>query len=292
MICFKNKEESIMGLREQVVAEGMKWKGKLYYSQQVRYDFRDGGSADCSSFFQHCLQVGAGVDPGYNTDNQRLHGRKITQAELLPGDGIFYPGHVELYIGNGEVLNQGGPDWDDMGPRQQAARFGDAIEFRTYIDEGASSSEYTFYPPEVKRGDNGVAVLLAQEILVARQLLKSGLTWTFNADTEAAVRLYQGFRNFEVNGRVDRTTWDDMLSMDRDGNNYIAHTCSLGDVNSSVLLVQEILFARGYYTGECDMSYGAATEAAVRQYQSDRAGAAGEVDGVTGPKTWADLIAL
>ena len=62
-----------------------------------------------------------------------------------------------------------------------------------------------------------------------------------------------------------------------------------GDSGIKVLLLQEILKSRGIYMGALDRSYGTATEAAVRKYQTLRNLS---VDGICGPATWADLIAL
>ena len=67
---------------------------------------------------------------------------------------------------------------------------------------------------------------------------------------------------------------------------------TLGAQGNDVLLLQEILKARGYYNGALDKSFGPETQAALIAYQTDRQGGAGEVDGVAGPKCWADMIAL
>lgn len=67
---------------------------------------------------------------------------------------------------------------------------------------------------------------------------------------------------------------------------------SLGSQGNDVLLAQEILKARGYYKGALDKSFGNQTKEAVVKYQTDRAGAAGPLDGIIGPKCWTDMIAL
>lgn len=67
---------------------------------------------------------------------------------------------------------------------------------------------------------------------------------------------------------------------------------SYGSQGNAVLLAQEILKARGYYNGELDRSFGNQTKEAVIKYQTDRKGGAGPVDGIIGPKCWADMIAL
>ena len=65
-----------------------------------------------------------------------------------------------------------------------------------------------------------------------------------------------------------------------------------GSRGASVLLVQEILHARGIYPGELDWIFGAQTEAAVIAYQQSRNGGAGPVDGIVGQKCWKDMVAL
>lgn len=66
----------------------------------------------------------------------------------------------------------------------------------------------------------------------------------------------------------------------------------LGSTGVDVLLCQEILKARGFYTGTLDWSYGNGTQSAVAAYQQSRvnAGAQLTVDGVCGPATWSDMI--
>jgi peptidoglycan hydrolase-like protein with peptidoglycan-binding domain len=57
----------------------------------------------------------------------------------------------------------------------------------------------------------------------------------------------------------------------------------------SVLLVQEILKARGYYNGDLDRAFGPRTDAAVRAFQRDSKLA---VDGCVGRNTWSALIGM
>lgn len=62
-----------------------------------------------------------------------------------------------------------------------------------------------------------------------------------------------------------------------------------GSTGVEVLLAQEILKARGLYSGSLDRSFGQQTRQAVIQYQQARGLSA---DGVVGPKTWNDMIAF
>lgn len=280
-----------MGLRDQVVAEGMRWVGKLNYSQQVRYDFRNGGSADCSSFFQRCLQVGAGVNPGSWTGEQLTRGYQIRRSQLLPGDGVFYNSHVVLYIGNGQCLSQGGPG---KGPVQKSIDYrSDIIQYRRYFEEsGVGSNDHLFSVSTIQRGSNGVVVLLLQEILIARGYNTGGLDRSFGNLTYAAVRSYQSSRGLTVDGVCGTNTWNDLLALEKSGGAYIARNSFIGHNTTSVLLVQEILKARGFYTGNLDWSFGTQTQSAVRAYQKSRNGACGAVDGAVGARTWTDMLGM
>ena len=69
-----------------------------------------------------------------------------------------------------------------------------------------------------------------------------------------------------------------------------------GSTGTSVLLLQEILRARGFKGKdgkelELDRSFGANVEYALKAYQKSRDGAL-EVDGIAGTNTWKDLIAI
>ena len=73
-------------------------------------------------------------------------------------------------------------------------------------------------------------------------------------------------------------------------------TVQLGSTGTSVLLLQEILVARGFKGRnskvlDLDREAGDNTIYALKAYQKSRNGAL-EVDGVCGPATWKDLIAI
>ena len=80
---------------------------------------------------------------------------------------------------------------------------------------------------------------------------------------------------------------------------FSVETVKKGSKNNSVLLLQEILKARGYYKGDLDKDFGDDTHAAVIAYQTDRiktghniGGSDGKADGIAGSGTWQDLLAL
>ena len=73
-------------------------------------------------------------------------------------------------------------------------------------------------------------------------------------------------------------------------------TVKKGDNGLSVLLLQEILIARGFKGKDgkpltLDRAAGTNTIHALKKYQESRKGVL-EADGICGDKTWRDLIAL
>lgn len=64
-----------------------------------------------------------------------------------------------------------------------------------------------------------------------------------------------------------------------------------GSTGTSVLLLQEILKARGFYSGGLTWSCDKALVDAVKAYQKSRSGVL-SVDGECGPRTWADLLGM
>ena len=74
-------------------------------------------------------------------------------------------------------------------------------------------------------------------------------------------------------------------------------TCKVGDSNTSVLLLQEILKARGFYVGKLDRKFGEELMDAINKYQIERMRQGkkignGKGDGVCGQDMWKDLIAI
>jgi peptidoglycan hydrolase-like protein with peptidoglycan-binding domain len=71
----------------------------------------------------------------------------------------------------------------------------------------------------------------------------------------------------------------------------------VGSKGTSVLLLQEILKARGYYKGSLDREFGRETMDAVNKYQIERAKQGkiignGKGDGTCSQDMWKDLIAI
>jgi cell wall-associated NlpC family hydrolase len=73
------------------------------------YGGKSTSGADCSGFIWLVLQKVAPGTPYRSSGALDSWTTSITQAQAVPGDLVFWPGHAAIYAGNGQVLSQGGP---------------------------------------------------------------------------------------------------------------------------------------------------------------------------------------
>ena len=161
---------------------------------------------------------------------------------------------------------------------------------------------------ELKLGDTGSEVKALQESLIklGYSCGSYGADGEFGSGTKSAVKKYQKEHNLTVNGVADKNTLESIknqLSGSTNTSNtpqkltFTIEEIKKGSVGNHVLLVQEILRARGF-TGknnkplELDKEAGEDTIEAIRKYQVSRNGACGRTDGVADVKTLQDMIAL
>ena len=152
---------------------------------------------------------------------------------------------------------------------------------------------YAFLPSTVSMGSQGISVLLLQEILKARGYYSGNLDREAGNGTVEAIRKYQTDRKsvLSVDGICGEASWNDLLALEKQSGEYIVKQISYGANCIDILLLQEILKARGYYSGALDRSFGDGTKDALIRYQTDRKSTL-TVDGVCGAATWRDLIAI
>lgn len=172
------------------------------------------------------------------------------------------------------------------------------------ISRSENSMGKLFKLKEIGKGDKGNEVLLLQEILKARGLYTGGLDRIFGSKTEKAVKEYQQSR-IDAGAKLGRAdsicgekTWKDILGISQ-GDTFKVRQIAIGDKGLDVLLLQEILKARGFYTGGLDRAFGNKTKTALVNYQQSRidngadiGGSDGKPDGICGVGTWNDLLAL
>lgn len=105
----------------------------------------------------------------------------------------------------------------------------------------------------------------------------------------------EGYIIYDWNGKQ---VYPETKPLKPTGGNYMFETKTVrpGDTGLSALLLQEILLARGFKGKDgkvltLDRSAGTNTIHALTQYQKSRKGVL-EADGICGPATWKDLIAI
>ncbi|MGL5810748.1 MAG: peptidoglycan recognition protein family protein [Nocardioides sp.] len=129
--------------------------------------------------------------------------------------------------------------------------------------------------PNLRRGDRAERVRTLQHLLRvnAATIVADG---SFGPATEDAVSAFQKVRGATVDGVAGRQTW-----------NHLAEPVATGARGEAVIAIQRQLAALGI-TVTVDGSYGPATTAAVRTYQTR---SRLPVDGVVDPRTLSRLVA-
>jgi peptidoglycan hydrolase-like protein with peptidoglycan-binding domain/DNA-binding XRE family transcriptional regulator len=131
--------------------------------------------------------------------------------------------------------------------------------------------------PVLAAGHEGVNVRTVQLLLRHRGHAELALSGWFDADTERAVRTFQGEAGLTADGIVGAQTWDKLLVIVREG--------SVGD---AVIAVQAQLNVKMRAGLEENGRFDAVVRDAVLAFQR---GAGITVDGIVGPTTWRHLLA-
>lgn len=225
---------------------------------------------------------------------------------LLMGKGVFTKGGHYITItqyANGQCFvhdpasaaRDGWHSWSDFNKCVKIFYLAKNKDYKasTTNTNSGTSYAYTFSPESVQNGSQGLSTLLLQEILTARGYDTGGLDRSAGNKTVAAIKNYQKSRKvLTADGICGAATWADLLALPKSGGAFCLESIRKGSTGTAVLLLQEILTARGYYHLSLDRKFEDGTEKALKAYQTDRKGGAGEVDGIAGAKVWKDLIAM
>ncbi|WP_106350952.1 C40 family peptidase [Antricoccus suffuscus] len=87
------------GSAAQVVTTAMAQQGKPYV-----FGAAGPGSFDCSGLTMYAY-ASIGISLPHSSGAQRGYGTPVSLSALAPGDLVFAPGHVAIYIGNGTVVH-------------------------------------------------------------------------------------------------------------------------------------------------------------------------------------------
>ena len=146
-------------------------------------------------------------------------------------------------------------------------------------------------PAEIVNGEKGERVINLQKVLAKLGLDPGPIDGTFGAATVAAVKQFQASKGLQVDGKVGPNTQaalcSELTAMSGDAtcdNN--PGTLVSGAKGDRVFNLQKSLTKLGLNAGNIDGIFGAATEAAVKQFQASKGL---QVDGKVGPNTQAAL---
>lgn len=127
-------------MTQERLSELISWYGKDYYPLDHE-EYLGQQAFDCSGLTYWVYKELTGVFIGYSTTEQQevLKEHKVSWKDLQPGDIIFTPGHVVMYIGDGKIINsankkpypKGGVKIENLG----LDRFADIYRPIDYIKE-------------------------------------------------------------------------------------------------------------------------------------------------------------
>lgn len=190
-----------------------------------------------------------------------------TDAKYLIGDDYLYAGDILLNIYN-----------------HTCTCVTDGAKVTTPEDK---RKYYKFKHEYLKKGSTGTEVFRVKCILKARGFYKNSINTTYGNKAKAAMKLFQAAAGRKQTGNFNLGTRRTLYGLEEDGEYFIVRECKIGDVNKSVLLMQEMLKGLGYYKGELDRSFGNQSKTALIAFQKEanKNGAGLPTNGVWDVKT-------
>lgn len=268
------------------------WSGGRHYIPKAGWVYAiDGHVPEQQKFERWFLaRIRAGFYPWVKYFN--INNRRWTRANRFASAFTSADEHLHVSVMPGSEYAGGNPladyqYWRVHGRNVPTRKPQPPIPHRGILDAAARKL------PEQRRGSRGVPVRIAQAALIAGGSFlpheRSQIDGIFGDHTDAAVRELQRATAITVDGIIGIHTWDALFPEDNP-------TVSRGSHGRYALLMQSLLFARGFDPGPLDADFGDLSVAALKRFQVAhrvaRSVVRGRGDGIGGDATWEALITV
>lgn len=211
----------------QAASKALYDQKKNQYPRQYEWEY-DGGTAkvhDCVGLIKGYLWGDSPEDtnPVYNAAQDKsanaMYTACKTKGEMavmpdVPGILVFLPGHVGVYIGDGEVIEARSRRYG-VYKTKLAERPWKTWGYCPYVTYAVEQKMLDMKLPVLKKGAKGETVKAMQTLLMGYgyDMEGYGADGSFGGATQRALKAYQQAVGLEPDGSCGRKTWEKLLGL-------------------------------------------------------------------------------